>query len=57
MVVGSWSTLDAHQSRLYLNTAGAGNPVVSYDTATGVLGPQRTYVGFHDHVVGARSDG
>ena len=54
--VGSWSTLDAFQSRLYFNTDGAGNPVVAYDTATGVLGPLRTYAGSHDHVVAARSD-
>jgi hypothetical protein len=54
--VGSWSTLDAFQSRLYFNTNGAGNPVVGYDTVTGVLGPLRTYAGSHDHVVAARSD-
>lgn len=54
--VGNWSTLDAHQTRLYFNVDDTGNPIVAYDTATGVLGAQRTYGGFHDNVVAARSD-
>lgn len=54
--VGSWSTLDAFQSRLYFNVDDPGAAVVSYDVTSGVLGPLRTYGGSHDHVVAARSD-
>lgn len=54
--VGSWSTLDAFQSRLYFNVDDPGAALVSYDVTSGVLGPLRTYGGSHDHVVAARSD-
>ncbi|HZJ10220.1 MAG TPA: hypothetical protein VFD39_11035 [Trueperaceae bacterium] len=54
--MGSWTTLTSFQSRLYFNTDETGNPVVGYDTATGVLGPKRLYAGSHDHLVAARSD-
>ena len=53
---GDWSTLDAHQTRLYFNVDESDNPIVAYDVATGVLGAQRTYAGSYDHVVAVRSD-
>lgn len=53
---GSWGTLDSHQTRLYFNTAEVGNPVVAFDTVTGLFGAGRIYTGNHDHVIAARND-
>ena len=54
--VGSWSTLDSYQTRLYFNTGELDNPVVAFDTVTGLFGAGRLYTGNHDHVVAARND-
>jgi hypothetical protein len=58
---GSFTGLNAYQTRLYMNTDAASDPIVAYDTATGVLGAARVYSqsvsgGTHRWVVGARSD-
>lgn len=58
---GSFTGLDAFQTRLYMNTDAAGDPIVAYETATGTLGAARIYSdsvsgGTHRWVVGARSD-
>ena len=48
--VGSWTSLTSVGSRLYFNTDASDNPIVGYDTANGVLGPERINPGNHDHL-------
>jgi hypothetical protein len=58
---GTFTGLNAWQTRLYMNSDAASSPIVAYDTATGVLRAARVYSqsvagGTHRWVVGVRSD-
>ena len=58
---GSFTNLNAFQTRLYFNTDATADPIVAFDTATATLGAARIYSqsvsgGTHRWVIGARSD-